>query len=53
MFLKVIRVYEGFEGFDNFSMVFVIPIRRNTNIFEIRAVLCKPRSDSESAMSIM
>ena len=45
----VIRVYEGFEGF---SMVFVILIWRNNNIFEIGAVLNKPRLDSESATSI-
>ena len=42
MFLRVIRVNECFEGF---SMVFVILIWRNSNSFETRAVLNKPRSD--------
>ena len=46
MFLRVIRVYEGFEVlrvFEHFSMVYLIIIWRNSNIFETKAVLKKSR----------
>ena len=52
MFLRVIRVYEDIEGLEGFYMVLVIFIWRNSNISLTRALPCKPRLDSELAISI-
>ena len=53
-FWGFLSIFDGFEYFEGISMVrvFVIFIRRNSNIFETRALPRKPRSDSESATSI-